>query len=287
MPKIAPSTQGPTPDPLGAALERRFLDAPSVPDCLRGNATLAGIAGRGSCRSFRDDPVPTDILRALAAVALSAPAKSDLQQRDIVIVEDPGVRATLVDLLSAQGWIAGAPSLLVICANNRRQRTVHEMQGLPFANDHLDAFFNASVDAGIALATFVIAAEAAGLGCCPISTIRNHAQKASDLLGLPDHVFPVAALAVGHPATASRISPRLPLRATVHVDRFDDGNRRADIAAYDSHRAEVQPYASQRTPDLHGQSDGYTWSMDKARQYSLPERRDFAAFIRAKGFILD
>jgi len=31
----------------------------------------------------------------------------------------------------------------------------------------------------------------------------------------------------------------------------------------------------------------YGWSEDKARQYSKPERADFGAFVRAKGFRLD
>ncbi len=31
----------------------------------------------------------------------------------------------------------------------------------------------------------------------------------------------------------------------------------------------------------------YTWSEDKARQYSKPERANFGAFIRAKGFRLN
>lgn len=273
-------------DPLRDALNARFLDAPDVPEHLRGNAVLQGIAGRGSCRAFRPEPVPVAVIEALSAVALSSPSKSDLQQRDIVIVEDADLKGQLLELVSAQAWIAGVPSLIVFCANNRRQRQLHEMQELDFANDHLDAFFNASVDAGIALASMVIAAEAAGLGCCPISTVRNHAQVVSDLLGLPDHVFPVAALALGYPSSAPQISPRLPLRATVHVDRFSE-NRARDVAQYDAHRAKVQPYKSQRSPDLYGASDAYTWSMDKARQYSLPERADFAQFIKTKGFRLD
>ena len=41
--------------------------------------------------------------------------------------------------------------LLIFCGNNRRQRLWHGWRDKPFANDHLDAFFNASVDAGIAL----------------------------------------------------------------------------------------------------------------------------------------
>ncbi len=143
-------------------------------ESARGEAAL-GIAGRGSCRAFRPDLVPLDVIEALCAVALSSPSKSDLQQRDIVVVENPELKARLLELVSAQAWTTDVPSLIVICANNHRQRHLHEMRGIGFANDHLDAFFNASVDAGIALGSFVIAAEAAGLGCCPISTIRNHA----------------------------------------------------------------------------------------------------------------
>jgi len=273
-------------DPLRDGLNARFSDAPDVPESLCGNMVLQGIAGRGSCRAFRPDPVPVEVMEVLSAVALSSPSKSDLQQRDVVIVDDPDLRAQLLELVSAQAWIAGVPSLVVFCANNRRQRQLHDMQGLRFANDHLDAFFNASLDAGIALASFVIAAEAAGLGCCPISTIRNHAQAVSDLLGLPDHVFPVAALALGYPAKVPQISPRLPLRATVHLNRFRETSD-SDVAEYDAHRAQVQPYKTQRSPERFGTSDTYTWSMDKARQYSLPERVDFARFIKTKGFKLD
>jgi len=29
------------------------------------------------------------------------------------------------------------------------------------------------------------------------------------------------------------------------------------------------------------------WSEDKARQYAEPQRADFGAFVRAKGFCLD
>lgn len=273
---------------LGEALARRYGDAPEVPEALEGNAALARIAARGSCRHFDATPVPVAMLETLAAVALSAPSKSDLQQRDLVIVEDPAQAAALKALVAAQGWIAGAPSLVVFCANNRRQRQIHDWHGRPFANDHVDALFNASVDAGIALATFVIAAEAAGLGCCPISTIRNEAAEASRLLGLPDHVFPVAALAVGYPKFPSpRVSPRLPLSLTVHRDRWGEAGVRAAVEGYDTARATAQPYSSQRDPARWGEADPYTWSDDKTRQYAVAERADFGAYLRARGFTMD
>ena len=49
--------------------------------------------------------------------------------------------------------------------------------GRPFPNDTLDMFMNAAVDAGLVLQAFITAAEALGLGCCPISVVRNHVEK--------------------------------------------------------------------------------------------------------------
>lgn len=274
-------------DELGNALRLRFGERVDVPPALETVAALRTIALRASCRAFEPSPVDPDVLDALCAVALSAPSKSDLQQRDIVVVDDPALLAELKRLVSAQAWIAGAPSLLVFCANNRRQRQLHEWHGRAFVNDHLDAFFNASVDAGIALATFIVAAEAAGLGCCPISTIRNEAAAASALLGLPEHVFPVAALAVGHPVVAERpISARLPLSATVHRNRFSEEGLREKVEAYDAVRAAADPDARQRSVERFGHAETYGWSDDKTRQYALPERTGFGAFVREKGFDL-
>jgi hypothetical protein len=143
------------------------------------------------------------------------------------------------------------------------------------------------VDAGILLAAFVIAAEQAGLGCCAISAVRNHAGRVSDLLGLPDHVFPVAGLTLGWPAGDGAISLRLPLGVTLHEDRFDEAGLRQAVEAYDARRAEAQPYAKQRDEGKFGTATPYTWSEDKTRHYAKSERADFGAFIRAKGFRLD
>ena len=163
------------------ALAHRFGDALSGEIADHPSASVwETLALHRSCRSYKPDPVGADLIRTLAALALSAPSKSDLQQRDIVIIENAETRARLNALLRSD-WIAGAPVLLVFCGNNRRQRQIHDWREKPFANDHLDAFFNAAVDAGIALATFVMAAESIGLGCCPLSAIRNHASEVSGL----------------------------------------------------------------------------------------------------------
>lgn len=269
------------------ALAKRFGADLDVDPELPGLDLLATIAGHRSHRAYADRPIPAELLRLLCACALSAPSKSDLQQADIVQVADPDLRNTIADLLPDQPWIRVAPVFLIFCGNNRRLRQLSELRGKTFANDHLDAFMNAAVDAGIALATFVRAAAAVGVGCCPISTVRNHAATVSRLLALPDWVFPVAGLCVGYLAAEGQISPRLPLDVTVHVDRFDESNLTERIEAYDRRRAGLQPYANQRYPELYGTLAEYGWSEDKARQYSRPERADFGAFIREKRFRLE
>ncbi len=257
-------------------------DAPSV---------LSQLAARGSVRKFRSEAVPYPTLRRLCALALCAPTKSDLQQRDIIIIDAPSLKSQIGALLTdgplGQKWIADVPSLLIFCGNNRRQRQIHALRDRPFVNDHLDAFFNAAVDAGIALSAFVIAAEAEGLGVCPISALRNHSATLSQLLKLPDHVFPVAGLAVGYPAETPKISMRLPLSVTVHRNAFQENGLDEAIAAYDRRREEAQPYAAQRSVRKFGTAETYGWSEDKARQYAQPERADFGAYVRHIGFKLD
>lgn len=271
-------------DRLLAALRARFGSAPALAEAPKGVEVLAAMADRRVIRRYTDSPIDPALLETLCAVALSAPSKSDLQQADIVIVTDQGQRDRLEALLPDNPWVKAAPAFLVFCANNRRHRLLFQWRDRPFVNDHLDPFFNASVDAGIVLATFVAAADRVGLGTCPISAIRNKPVEVSEVLGLPDHVFPVAALGVGWPSFEGVMSPRLGLDVTIHRDRYDESGLKDKVEAYDIRRNTTQPYKTQRHTDRFGTSESYGWSEDKARQYSVPERADFGAFVRRKGF---
>jgi nitroreductase/FMN reductase [NAD(P)H] len=184
-------------------------------------------------------------------------------------------------------WLAEAPVFLVFLANGRRIPEISRLRGRPFPNDHLDLFFNATVDAAIVMTTFLHAAEAAGLGCCPISVIRDHARVISDMLELPAKVVPVAGMCVGWPAEEGGITPRLSLDVTIHEERFTEKGLAAKIDAYDRRRAATRPYRGQRDTERFGRSESYGWSEDKARQYAVPLRADFGSFVRAKNFNLD
>ncbi len=223
-------------DRIDAAIERRFGGTPPHITTDVGLEELARILEHSSHRRYEERPVDPELLKLLFACAFSAPSKSDLQQADVVHIADRAKVQAIADLIPDMPWIAKAPVFLVFCGNNRRIRQIGEWRGKPFVNDHLDHFMNAAVDAAIVMTTFIRAAEAVGLGTCPISAVRNHPDAVHGLLGLPDHVFPVAGLCVGYPADAARITPRLPLEATVHADRYDESRLAEHIAAYDQRR---------------------------------------------------
>jgi nitroreductase len=263
-------------DALRAALAERYGEAPPVPPGLGGLDELLRMAAHATHRDWAARPVGPDLVRLLAACALAAPSKSFLQQADIVEVRDDGRRRAVEALVPAMPWLRAAPALLVFCGNGRRFRRIFARRGVPFANEHLDGFFNPVVDASLVMMNFIRAAEAIGLGCCPISVLRDRAAELAGVLELPAHVVPVAGLAIGWPAGERAISPRFGLDATLHVDRFDDAGIDAAIDAFDARYVEARRRV--------GAPAGASWSEERVRQYGSAQRADWGAFVRSRGF---
>jgi len=273
---------------IAELIERRY-GLPSQAGAGRAaEGALHTLLSHRVCRRYRADAVADETLEIALAAAFSAPSKSDLQQGCVVIVRDAAKRREIESLVPSMPWIAGAPLLMVFCGDNRRIRSIAQMRGKPHPNDTLDMFMNAAVDCGLVMQAFITAAEALGLGTCPLSMIRNHVERVSALLELPANVFPVAGLTAGYPARQGRLSMRLPLSITVHTDRYDDSAFAAQIADYDRRREAREPTApeKQRMRDTYGTLPEYGWSEDKARQYSVPERHSFGPYIRGQGFAL-
>lgn len=277
------------PRTLADLIEDRFGLPTEAGRNMPAEGILARILSRRTHRRYADRPVPDDLLQVLLASAFSASAKSDLQQASVVVVKDPDKRAAIADLIPAMPWIREAPVFMIWIGDSRRIRRICAMRGKPFANDHLDSFLNAAVDCALAMQTFILATEALGLGCCPISVVRNHVERIADLLHLPDWTFPVAGLCLGWPAHEGHLSLRLPLAVTVHTDRYDDTHLPEEIDAYDRRRHARHALApeQQRYRDKYGTADFYGWSEDKARQVSKTERANFGPFVRRQKIRLD
>jgi FMN reductase [NAD(P)H] len=267
------------------ALQARFgIDLPEVevPDAI--NAFL----DRRVTRRYTAQDVPEPLLNALLSAAQSAPAKSDLQQYSVIVMRDRARIKQIADWIGTMDWIATAPVFLVWCGDMRRGQRLCAMHEMPHANNNLDTFLNTAVDCTLAMAHFMTAAEAVGLGTCPISYVRSHIERVSPLLNLPAGVYPVAGLSVGWPVFRRPVSMRLPPSVVVHHERYDDANLEHEIGLYDARRRDREPTApaSLKNNDVYPPKEGVGWSENVARQLSVPERFGFAAYLKTKGFDL-
>jgi nitroreductase/FMN reductase [NAD(P)H] len=264
-----------------ALIRARYGALPFAP--AEAAPALAALLDRRVTRRYRPEPVPDALLDTVLAGAQSAPAKSDLQQYSILVTRDAAKIAAIAEAIGTMPWIKEAPVLLVFCGDIRRGRQVCAAHGRSHANDSVDTFLNASVDAALAMAFCIMAADAAGLGTCPISYIRNHLDLVARLFGLPDGVFPVAGLTLGVPASRNEVSPRLPPSVVVHRETYDDSGLAAALSAYDA----LRPPGKPRYPEVHGpKPEGCRWSENSARQLSVPERPNLRAWLASKGINL-
>ena len=271
------------------AILRRFGDGGPSGEDAEGNDLIRQVLSRKTVRRYSDKMPPEQLLDLLIACALSASAKSDFQQASILRVRDAEKRAAIGKLFPAMPWIGAAPAFFVFLGDARRLQRIGETRGKPVENGTLEGFFNASVDAALAMQTMVLCAESVGLGVCPISVIRNEVDKVAAILGLPDLVFPVAGLCLGYPRGEGHVSLRLPRGVTTHSDRYDDAVLHGGIDDYDRRRHALHaiPKEQQRSNAEYGEAAFYGWSEDKARQAAKAEGAAFPPYLRAHGFSFD
>ncbi|MBR0666558.1 NADPH-dependent oxidoreductase [Roseomonas hellenica] len=253
----------------------------ALPDPLP--EAFRALLDRRVTRRYRAAPVPDALLDAVLAGAQSAPSKSDLQQYSIVVTRDAVKIAAVAGWIGSMPWITQAPVFLLFCGDMRRGQRVAGLHGREHANNNLDTFLNTAVDAALAMGAAMTAADALGLGTCPISYVRSHIEKVAPLFRLPKGVYPVAGLTLGFPEERNAPSPRLPASVVVHRETYDDAALEAALPGYDA----LRPSAKPRYPEVHGAApQGCAWSENVARQLSVPERFGFAAWLRTRGFDL-
>jgi len=267
----------------------RFGIPSDVGKGTKANATLAQILVHRTIRKYEDRDVPEDLVQTLLACAQSAPGKSDLQQYSIIRLTNPEKKAKLAEL-SGTAFIGTAPISLVFCGDLNRIQRVSGFRNKPYAQNTVDSFMNAAVDAALAMQNFTLAAQASGLGCCYVSQVRNHMKEVCDLLSLPPGVFPVCGLTAGWPDEERDVTLRLPPVVVVHENSYDDSNLKAEIDAYDQRGHAIRPMTppKQLHEDRFGKAEFYGWSEVAARRLSVPATEiPMRNFLLSHGFDLE
>ena len=201
-----------------------------------GNAVLASLMTHRSVRAYLDTPLAEGTLERLMAVAQSAASSSNLQAWSVIAVRDAERKARLAEWAGGQAHIRQAPLFLAFIADLSRLNRIAQAQGVAHAaNDYLEMFLVAVVDAALAAQNVAAAAESMGLGTVYIGALRNQPEKVAQEFGLPPYAFGVFGMCIGHPdpARPASIKPRLAQRAVVHHERYDAAAQSEPIAEYD------------------------------------------------------
>jgi FMN reductase (NADPH) len=251
------------------------------------NQTIETIRAHGSCRRYRDDPVPDEYIETIVDAGQRSSTSSNLQAYSVVAVTDATRRKTLGSLCGEQEHVFTAPVFLAWCADLSRLDAVCATQGMEQSSSYVENFLVAAMDAAIAAQNAAIAAESLGLGICYIGAIRNNPREVITLLGLPRLVFPVTGMTIGWPLTKPRVRPRIGRKAILHRETYDS-DQDEELFAYDRIMQDTGIYSGRQilSSGQAVQDDGYGWLKHSARRVAEPTRAFLRDVLKEQGFLL-
>jgi len=167
------------------------------------------IRGRRSVRAFTKEDVPDDVVEKLIDAARWAPSAGNIQPWEFVVVRNPETKRRLAAAALYQDFIAEAPVVVVVCANERRSAMGYGRRG---------ATLYCIQDCAAATQNMLLAAHALGLASCWVGAFSE--DEVREVIEAPDGVRPVAIVPIGHPAERPRPPPRRPLNHIIHYERF-------------------------------------------------------------------
>ena len=166
---------------------------------------LRFLKARSSVRTYSGEPLDPDEIEYILASASTAPSAGNREAWDVVVVTDEGIRMDLALAALEQEHIREAPAVFVVCANYVRSMSQYGERGILYALQ----------DSAIACTYMMLAAHARGLHSCWTGAFDENDVR--DTLYLPEHVRPVALLAVGRGTPPLRPVGRRPVEE--HTNR--------------------------------------------------------------------
>ncbi len=167
------------------------------------------ILKRRSVRAFAPKGLTEEEINTLIQAGIRAPSAGNMQPWAFVAVRDGGVKEQLVEASRGQAFIATAAVVIVVCAEASRTQPRYGDRGV-------DLY--CLQDTAAAVENIMLTAAHNGLGSCWIGAFDE--DMASQALGLPLGVRPVAMIPVGYPGQDPPPRPRRPIAEVLHRDRW-------------------------------------------------------------------
>ena len=167
------------------------------------------VSKRRSVRKFKPGGVPEkDVARILEA-GRQAPSGCNMQNRQFIVVRDPGVIAKLAEV---QDSFENVPVVIAV---------VMSPTATSFGSYWVE-------DCAACVENMLLAIAALGYGSVWVEgTLLRREEWAKGLLGVPDDLRLYVLLPVGHPAADGEQAPKTPLEEIVHYEQF--GNQKPQV----------------------------------------------------------
>ncbi|MCW4020707.1 MAG: nitroreductase family protein [Candidatus Bathyarchaeota archaeon] len=187
------------------------------------NETLRLLHQRGSCRHFKDQKIPKEVLELILGAAIHAPSGGNIQAFSIIKIEDSERREKIKKICGNQRFIGEAPVNLVICLDMRRVMRWAELDVAPYTFDNWLLWFLFCFQlTGIIGQSICIAADSLGLGSCYVGNATLMAGKVAELLELPRGVFPGTLISMGYPVKRPPTMKKHRLSTLLHDEKYRD-----------------------------------------------------------------
>src|SRR5690625_907217 len=197
------------------------------------NDILQLLQNHTSIRDYTDEQISENELKAMIHAAQHASSSNFIQAYSIVQVTDQEKIKQLATLANNERQILSAPVVLLFCADFNRLQQACAKHDVVLDQHNLENFIVTTVDTALFAQNFVIAAESRGYGICYIGGARNNPAEISELVDLPDLVFPLFGMTVGVPAEEQEVKPRLPVEAILHENNYDESKYENLLNTYD------------------------------------------------------
>lgn len=237
--------------------------------------TLNLLQNHRTYRQFDESyELSSEELQNILDSARQAPSWMNGQLYSIIVVQDPSIREKLVALSPRNPHIRKSSVFLVFLADLKStQKVAVQHQADYHVGDSVDPLLVATADCALALENAVVATSALGLGSVVVGGIRNEIEAVAELLHLPDYVFPVAGLSIGKPAVDMEVKPRLPEKAAVHFDTYQD----YDYSLIEDYDITMKKFGEKReTKD---------WTQKFLDVYSAEPTGKIDAFLKKQGLL--
>ncbi len=165
-----------------------------------------------------------------------ASSSSFMQAYSIVGLTDPALKHELREITNTP-YIEDNGHLFIFCADLQRltiMGTEQEKLDMKIMLESSAFYQIAVIDAALAAQNAVLAAESLGLGAVIMGAVNRDIRRLDEMLGLPEYVVPLFAIAIGVPDQEPEVKPRLPLEAVYFENRYASfTEQRERIEAYD------------------------------------------------------